>query len=875
MVRPKLLASVIAAAYAAVAVADTTAGRYILELRDGHDHDAVLNHLRGRATTGFKYDSEHFKGLSFKVHDVRSAEQQAREVAALPSVRKVWPVKNHKLTGRRTRIFGNQESKVEFRRDEDLVERAADSFPPHAMTQVDRLHAENVTGAGISVALIGSGIDFSHPALGNGCYGKGCLVSFGYDFVGDAYGDTNKPVPGGVPKDCQGWGTVLAGVLAAQANPLGFTGVAPGITLGAYRIMGCKEGATTDLFLQAMLKASQDKANIIVIGPEEEGGWSESPVAVAASKISDAGIPVVMGAGDSGNAGLFYAGAASSGKKVTAVASFNNMADPLLSYHSSYVINVGRNIDFLYTPGDSSEWGVKAKLYATSLDSNVADDACKPLPDNTPDLSQYIVLVRRGGCDFDDKLKNLASKGAKNILFYNDEERSMITVSPEDPKVVHNTGMVTRATGSAWIKLLKAGRTLTVNVVEPSKAKPSVAEVPNPVNGKSMSISSTWGPTWEMEFKPQFGAPGSSILTTYPVALGSYVTIDGTGASAAFVGGIMALISQVRGTHDPELLNNLLSSTAQPQVWNPGNNYFAELAPAPQQGAGLVQAYDAAHATTLLSPSSLSFNDTDHLATNLNFTLANKGKTTVTYKLDQVAALTMYALDDKTINTTPFPNDAVNSQAVLTFSQNSVTLSPGQTAVVGVTAKPATDVDPKRLAVWSGYVTMKGTDGSSLSIPYQGLTGSLVKAKVLQPDQSWVFPSNNLPSQNFTRSPDKTTFLLPPPKSESFNPDSDPYPSAYINLSLGSRVLRTSLLAVIPGVAPADAKNLGMAFEAEATLNTKGWSTFLFYGKLATGDYAPPGTYQLKTEALKLLGDESKKEDWDIAYTQPFTIVYK
>ena len=44
-----------------------------------------------------------------------------------------------------------------------------------------------------------TGIDYDHPDLG-GCFGPGCRVAYGYDFVGDAYNAdpasaTYNPVP--------------------------------------------------------------------------------------------------------------------------------------------------------------------------------------------------------------------------------------------------------------------------------------------------------------------------------------------------------------------------------------------------------------------------------------------------------------------------------------------------------------------------------------------------------------------------------------------------------------------------------------------------------------------------------------------------------
>ena len=43
---------------------------------------------------------------------------------------------------------------------------------------------DGLTGKGVKVAILDTGIDYSHPALG-GCFGQGCKVADGYDFFYD------------------------------------------------------------------------------------------------------------------------------------------------------------------------------------------------------------------------------------------------------------------------------------------------------------------------------------------------------------------------------------------------------------------------------------------------------------------------------------------------------------------------------------------------------------------------------------------------------------------------------------------------------------------------------------------------------------------
>ncbi|KAG6089177.1 hypothetical protein E4U30_008419 [Claviceps sp. LM220 group G6] len=763
--------------------------------------------------------------------------------------------------------------------DDDMVLMKAGRLPkdkvaPHIMTQVDKLRAKGITGKGVKIAVIDTGIDWTHPALGNGCFGKGCLVSFGTDLVGDAFNGSNKAIPGNKPMDCVGHGTHVAGIIAARKNHLGFTGAATGVTLGAYRVFGCQGDTANDILIAAFNRAFEDGANIITASIGAPDGWSEDPWALTASKIVQAGVPCTIAAGNDGASGLFDVDNGATGKGVMAVASYDNVDGPLISFHSTYSINDGRSIDFIYTPGDPSEWGAPMPLYATSLDYHIDDDACKPLPANTPDLSKYIVLVRRGSCLFTDKLNNVVAKGAQYVMFYNNEADAVI-VSPYDPTIVKATGIVSPKIGIDWVKLLKSGRKVTVNIANLAQSKPYLSSTPNNITGGTVSTYSSWGPTWEMEFKPQIGTPGGGILSTLPVSMGSYGVMSGTSMATPLTAAIIALISEVRGTLNPELMTNLLSSTAKPSQFNDGNNTYAEIAPAPQQGGGMVQAYDAAYTTSLLSPSSLSFNDTDHLATNLNFTIANKGSRAVTYKLDQIPSITMYALGQDGISPMSFPNEPVNAQASLTFSQNSITLPAGHSAVVGVTAKPAAGaINPKRLALWSGYVTIKGSDGSHLSMPYQGLTGSLNKATVLERGQAWIFPSDD--STNFTRSPDGFTYVVP--KAGSSN-DFDNLPSIYINLALGSPTVRVDVVPVQNGTSAAHSNSnttsIGEPFGLPSQLNGRGWNYFPWDGKLESGTYAPEGQYRFVVRALRLFGDASKPEDWDVASTQSMVLKYR
>ncbi len=84
------------------------------------------------------------------------------------------------------------------------------------MSGVDKLHDAGYFGAGSKVGVIDSGVDYTHPALG-GCFGAGCKIAGGYDYVGDNFNGSNSPMPDSDPLDqCYGHGTFVAGVIGAS-----------------------------------------------------------------------------------------------------------------------------------------------------------------------------------------------------------------------------------------------------------------------------------------------------------------------------------------------------------------------------------------------------------------------------------------------------------------------------------------------------------------------------------------------------------------------------------------------------------------------------------------------------------------------------------
>ena len=693
-----------------------------------------------------------------------------------------------------------------------------------------------------------------HPALG-GCFGAGCLVSYGADFVNDGSG---KP-------DCSGHGTHVAGIIAAQKNKFGFTGAAPDVTLGNYKVNGCEAGGSSDVMIAAFNQAYEDGSDIITCSISASSGWPEDPWSVAIQRIVEAGVPCTLAAGNGGGAGLFQSHAGANGKRVTAIASVDNTETPILLTNASYTTENSSVVPLGWVPGQPKNWGnISLPLWATQNSITDPPGDCNPLPPDTPDLSKYLVLVLDSECGAGTKIQNAADHGARLILVASRDEEvySAITYVLG----IDGVGMVSHKQGAEWISLLSRGVNVTVDIVDPISAATYLSSSLNAESGGFISSFTSWGPTFEMDLKPQFAAPGGSILSTYPLDQGGYAVASGTSMAAPLTAAIYALVGQVRGTFDPATIESLLSATANPKLFHSSEGVHPYLAPPAQQGAGLVQAYDAARSTTLLSVSSLSFNDTDHFVKSTNFTIKNLGTSEVTYTLSNIEAATAYTLDTGS-SCKAWSPELSTEGASLSFSSDKITIPGGGQALVTVIPTAPT-LDASRLPVFGGYIALNATNGDLLSLPYIGSAGSLFKSGIFREgDGAYIQTGFGIMVAN-------ESFVLPKTGEPDF---SRPVPMPTISLCFDTRIVRIDVIPLDPGANTTDilgAQALGSMRNFPVLWNGQGAGGSIFDGRLADGSFVPEGRYSLLFRALKIFGDPEKPGDYEAVESLPFSISY-
>jgi len=156
----------------------------------------------------------------------------------------------------------------------------------------------NITGSGVKVALIDTGIDYTHPDLG-GCFGYGtntnCKVFDGYDF----YNNDNNPMD----DHTFGHGTHVAGIFGANGT---IRGVAPNATIYALKACSSSGSCLTSTVITAMGWAKDHGAQIIgmsigsYVSYEDYGNSGKDPFSIAVDNMVSQGIVVVISASNNG-----------------------------------------------------------------------------------------------------------------------------------------------------------------------------------------------------------------------------------------------------------------------------------------------------------------------------------------------------------------------------------------------------------------------------------------------------------------------------------------------------------------------------------------------------------------------------------------------
>lgn len=841
------------AAQSVPAKAAENTNKYFVELAgapttDGGRLEAVVSEKaafrQAVAKAGIKLKERRSFDKLFNGFSVEMSPKERARVSRLPGVKAVYPMMTVPAPQPVTAELINKAV-------QQIKARAnASELPPTnasalAMTGADiAQNSLGLSGAGIKVGIIDTGIDIDHPDLGgNGTPGgtafPSARVAYGYDFVGDAYNaDTTSPaynpvpVPDANPDDCGGHGTHVAGIVGANGT---VKGVAPGVTFGAYRVFGCAGSTDSDIIIAAMERALTDGMQVVNQSLGAAFQWPQYPTAKAADRLVKAGVVMVASIGNSGASGVWTAGAPGVGKEVIGVASFDNTTIDLRQFSLS---TGGAPIGYLEATGAPASPTSGSEPLARTGTTTTLDDGCAVQPAGS--LTGKVALIRRGTCSFYQKSFNAQTAGATGVILYNNTTGLINPTVVGSPAITIPVVSISAADGATIDAQIQAGP-VSINW------SPDAGNFPNPTGGLISSFSS-YGLTPDLQLKPNVGAPGGSILSTYPLEGGGYAVLSGTSMSSPNVAGTVALMLQARPTLKPETIKALLQNGSEPKAWSL-NAASGLIDAVHRQGSGMIDVVQSVTGKVGVSPSELSLGEGQAGPVTRTLTLKNLSNTPVTYTLSNVGGVG---------TTATFVPGFWGSVAGATFSAPTVTVPAKGTASVDVTLTAPTTM-PDR-GIYGGYVvfTNQAEGGQSLRVPYAGLTGDYQSIPVLTSGGNGFPWLAQLSGGFFNKVEGNGTFTMA----------GDDIPYFLVHLDHYGRQMKLTAYDSVTGKAVGEiSKDQYLPRNSTST----GFFTFTWDGTMTSNGYtvtAPNGTYTVKISLLKALGNAGNPADWEV-WTSP------
>jgi len=753
-------------------------------------------------------------------------------------------------------------------------------FTSLAMIGADVAQSElGFTGAGVKVAVMDTGIDVNHPAFGgNGVaelnssfFYSSPRIRFGYDFVGDAFNADSTspsyspiPVPDPIPDDCNGHGTHVSGIIGANDPTNGLKGVAPDVTFGVYRVFGCEGSTFGDIMIAAMENALADGMQVLNMSIGSAYQWPQYPTAMAANRLVNKGMVVVASIGNNGANGLYSAGAPGLGEKVIGVASYDN------TFITQAAFSISPDDTLIgYNPAAGAPPAPKSGTLPIAAPT--PETACPTLVDGhyvnpfvPGSLTGKAVLVNRGTCSFYWKARFAQESGAAAVIIANNTAGQLnptVETSggaaftpiacphadfPTCPPITVPTVAILQSDGSIIRTRLASGP------VDLTWTDQTVS-APNPTGGLISSFSS-YGLSPDLAVKPDLGAPGGNIYSSYPLEKGGYTTMGGTSMSSPHVAGSVALLLQAEPNTPAQAVRGILQNSSVPKNWW-GNPALGILDNVHRQGAGMVQIDKAILATTRITPAKIATGEGEAGPFTQVLSLENNGAEDVMYDLSFVNAISTGGV---------IGPGFYSSNASVSFSAASVTVPSGSSATLTATIIPATGPTNGQ---YGGYIVFTPQGGGQIyRVPFAGFVGDYQGIQVLT-----AGPVAAAPMPWLALLYGGSYYKLTDPTDWSFTMQGTDIPFFLVHFNHQSRLFRMEIFAE-------NGKAWHRAYNEEylgRNSSTTAFFAFPFDGTTFVGNKlytVPDGTYYAVISVLKALGDASNPADWE-TWSSPLFVI--
>jgi subtilisin family serine protease len=409
----------------------------------------------------------------------------------------------------------------------------------------------NVTGAGVKVAVIDTGVDYTHPALG----GKmGVKVIGGYNFVNDT----------SILTDDDGHGTAVSGIIAGNSST--FKGVAPGAQLLVYKVFS-KGQTSTQLIVEAMDQAAKDGAKVVNLSLG--GGFTSASLNSLGELLYSQGIELVAAIGNDGP----------------------DPASTEAPGDLQYYLGVGASVS-LATTDPQAEVMIGVSVLETAIPMNDTPltggviigpttfiGNARPSQVAGLNLTGRIAVAMRDHLTlFSSMEQDAADAGAMALIVVNDSPLSFTeNGTTGGPALASNSSSykpripvvaISGAEGSAIARTSGDGTNVSLAVFKP------------PTMLYPAQFSSL-GPADDFVMKPEVLAPGDAVVAPLFGSSG-YVEGSGSSFSTPQVTGTLALLAQIHPNITAEEAFSMITLGA-----TAGQGYFGTF-PLEVQGAGIL-----------------------------------------------------------------------------------------------------------------------------------------------------------------------------------------------------------------------------------------------------------------------------------------------
>ncbi len=622
-----------------------------------------------------------------------------------------------KVTAKSLEELGRDRSVVKIVPVKDYTRTLSDTVPYVGAAIVQK---RGYKGAGVDVAILDSGIDYTHAALGGpgtidayeAAYGTStddtknttldglfptARVKGGYDFVGEAWpNDDEAPDPD--PIDSPDAGTALGIAMGTDGGHGthvadiigGITGVAPMANLYAVKVCSSVSTSCSGVALMHAMDWAMDPngdgylydhVDIINMSlGSDYGTVYDDDLSLAVDRATHyAGILTVASAGNGANKPYIVGtpSAAASALSVAQTQVPSAVTFPLVVTAPPAIAGTYPNTETVEWAPVGSGFGGDVAFIGRGCPAGSIDDT-NPDDPYLDDPAGKVALIDRGACAISLKVDRAAKAGATAVLLGLVAPGDAVSFSYGGGDTFVPTMVIQQSLASAIKAQLAIPTTVSVSV----SSAVSVALV------GSLAGTSSRGPDSDNKIKPEIGAPGASV-SAISGSGNETQAFGGTSGAAPMVTGAAALLKGAFPGRSQLEIKALLVNNADTNVYSNPALQPGVLAPVTRIGGGELRVNRSLNAK-------IAAWDYGARTPALSFGFVDGWRTVTLSRTVKVKNYTNKKLEYKIKPVFRYGNDKTNG-AVTISAPTSIKIKPGRSKTFTVTVR----INPSRLREWT------------------------------------------------------------------------------------------------------------------------------------------------------------------------------